>query len=93
MTLRRETEQRLAEIQQALASHDDKLLVRASHSLKSAAGLFEAKTVSETSALIERAARAGDTMTARQHIAQLQESAATMVADIDQWLSHNSSDT
>jgi len=86
LTLRRETEQRLEEIRKALANHDDKLLVRASHSLKSAAGLFEAKAVSDLSALIERAARTGDTKTASQHVTQLQEAATEMIEEIDQWL-------
>lgn len=87
LTLQSETEQRLDEIVRALTNHDDKLLVRASHSLKTAAGLFDARTVSETSASIERAARAGDTMTARQFVPQLQESAADMMSEIDHWLS------
>lgn len=86
MTLQRETTQRLGEIRQALSSHDDKLLVRASHSLKSAAGLFEALEVAEWSSAIERAARVGDTQTAKQHVTQLEESAATMIQEIDCWL-------
>jgi two-component system sensor histidine kinase/response regulator len=89
MTLQRETTQRLGEIRQALSSHDDKLLVRASHSLKSAAGLFEALDVAQWSAAIERAARVGDTQTAKQHVTQLEESAATMIQEIDSWLARN----
>lgn len=88
-TLRAETVQRIDEISRAFESQDDKLLVRASHSLKSAAALFEAKQVVEVSSAIENAARAGDTQSAQSHYDQLKQATAVMLAQIDQWLKMN----
>lgn len=85
-TLRKEALQRLEEMASAFASLDDKLLVRASHSLKSAAALFEAKQVVEISAVIERFARRGDTQTASQYYAELQQVTSWMIQEIDRWL-------
>ena len=85
-TLRQEATQRLDEITMALESHEDKLLVRASHSLKSAAALFEAQQVATAAADIEAAARVGDTYSVRQQLDQLRQVTLAMTADIDRWL-------
>jgi two-component system, sensor histidine kinase and response regulator len=85
-TLRTETRRRVEEITEALEAHDDKLLVRASHSLKSAAGLFDAWQLAEISSTIESAARLGDTRIARQSLQQLVHAADAVTAEIDDWL-------
>ncbi len=86
LTLQSEAKQRLAEISQALDDHDDKLLVRASHSLKSAAALFEADEVAELSADIEDHARAGETSFARQHFPELRDATTAILSRIHAWL-------
>ncbi len=85
-TLRQEAVQRLDEMTVALERHDDKLLVRASHSLKSAAALFDAKNVTSASAAVENAARVGDTQSAAQQFALLRLATSAMIQEIDQWL-------
>jgi two-component system, sensor histidine kinase and response regulator len=85
-TLKNEANQRLDELAQAIQSQDDKLLVRASHSLRSAAALFEAKQVVEVSGAIENAARLGDTQTAKEHYGQLRKVTSEMLLEIDRWL-------
>lgn len=85
-TLRAETTQRMDELTTAIANHDGKLLVRASHSLKSAAALFEAAQVSHISSRIETAARQGDMLVASERFAQLREITAEMLREIDAWL-------
>ncbi|MEZ6136206.1 MAG: PAS domain-containing protein [Pirellulaceae bacterium] len=86
VTLQTEAKQRLAELSQALDNHDDKLLVRASHSLKSAAALFEAHTVTDIAATIERFARAGETSNARQHFPALRDATTAILSRIHTWL-------
>jgi two-component system, sensor histidine kinase and response regulator len=85
-TLRNEAVQRIDEMASAFESHDDQLLVRASHSLKSAAALFEAKKVTEISAAMELAARQGDTQTASKHFSEMRTATAAMIDEIDRWL-------
>ena len=85
-TLRDETMRRMDEMVSAFESVDDKLLVRASHSLKSAAALFEARQVSDISGKIEAAARRGDTQTAQSLLGQLQEATRVMLMQIEDWL-------
>jgi HPt (histidine-containing phosphotransfer) domain-containing protein len=70
----------------ALERHDDKLLVRASHSLKSAAALFDAKKVTGASAAVENSARVGDTQSAAQQFAILRLATLAMIQEIDHWL-------
>lgn len=86
MTLRDEAVRRLEEMATALESQDDKLLVRASHSLKSAAALFEAKQVADVSASIEHSARLGDTQTAQSLYGQLHQVTSLMLQEIENWL-------
>ena len=85
-TLGQELRQRLNEISQALETHSDKLLVRASHSLKSAAALFEANRVVNIAAAIEQHARAGASAHARSRFPELREATAEILVVIDQWL-------
>lgn len=87
LTLEKETQQRLSEVSQALDNHDDKLLVRASHSLRSAAGLFEAHALAEVAARIEEHARAGQTSLARSDFSNLRQAANAILAEIQLWLS------
>ncbi len=86
ITLRDEAVRRLEEMVTALESQDDKLLVRASHSLKSAAALFEAKQVTDVSAQIEHSARLGDTQTAQSLFGQLHQATSLMLQEIERWL-------
>ncbi len=90
LTLEKETQQRLSEVSQALDNHDDKLLVRASHSLRSAAGLFEAHALAEVAARIEELARAGQTSRARSDFSNLRQAAHAILAEIQLWLSGES---
>ncbi|GAB5404701.1 MAG: hypothetical protein Aurels2KO_29320 [Aureliella sp.] len=86
-TLRNEVIQRLDELTSAISTSDAKLLVRASHSLKSAAYMFEAVRVSHISERIETAARAGDLTVAAERFAQLRQISNSMLQEIDAWLS------
>lgn len=85
-TLKSETIQRLEELSTAISQQDGKLLVRASHSLKSAAAMFEARAVSHTASSIENAARNGDFSVANQRFAELREISNLMLQQIDAWL-------
>lgn len=86
-TLQRETEQRLEEMSRAIETEDLRLLVRASHSLKSASALFEAYEVAKKSEIIETAARAGDLSQAEEHFTALRGPTIRMLDAIQQWLS------
>ncbi|MCA9130623.1 MAG: PAS domain-containing protein [Planctomycetales bacterium] len=85
-TLKRETAQRLDELTLAIETEDAKLLIRASHSLKSAAGLFQAEQVMDSAAVVETSARAGDLATAIKHFPQLRDAASAMLREIEAWL-------
>ncbi len=91
-TLRRETQQRLDEIALSIRTNDVRLLVRASHSLKSAAGLFEAQGVVLPAAEIELAARAGNIDAIDEKFGHLRSACHAMLAEIDRWLSTQSFD-
>ncbi len=86
-TLQSETHQRLDEIAQGIKSSDLRLLVRASHSLKSAAELFAAKQVTQWAAEIELLARAGSMEHIEENYGKLCEAAKVMLGEIDNWLS------
>ncbi len=86
-TLQKETHQRLDEIAQGIRSADLRLLVRASHSLRSAAELFAAKQVTEAAAEIERTARAGSMQNIDTNSATLRSAAEVMLSEIESWLS------
>ena len=86
-TLQKETHQRLDEITQGMRSADLRLLVRASHSLRSAAGLFAAQSVAQAAAEIEKAARAGSMVNIDANFATLRNSTEVMLSEIDNWLS------
>lgn len=85
-TLQREAAQRLEELSTSIETHDTKLLIRSSHSLKSAAALFEVDCVSQSAEIVERAARAGDVATAIENFPALRDNATAMVHEIDTWL-------
>ena len=86
-TLQKETHQRLDEIAQGIQRADLRLLVRASHSLKSAADLFAAKQVTLAGAEIEKESRAGSMANIATNYAVLREAAEVMLREIDNWLS------
>ena len=86
-TLQKETHQRLDEITQGMRSADLRLLVRASHSLRSAAGLFAAQSVSQAAAEIEKAARAGSMVNIDANFTTLRNFTEVMLSEIDNWLS------
>ncbi len=88
-TLQRETKQRLGELTQAIDSSDAKLLIRAAHSLRSAAGLFEANSVASVAGTIETLARSGNIAEAQQHFAELRNLTTKMLGEIDHWLENN----
>ncbi len=90
MTLRDEAQQRLTELSNALDTNDPKLLVRASHSLKSAAAMFRAATVAESSAQIELHARSGDIGGARQEFGLLRQHVNALLRAIDRKLATES---
>jgi CheY-like chemotaxis protein len=85
-TLQKETHQRLDEIAQGIQRADLRLLVRASHSLKSAAELFAAKQVMLAGAEIENAARAGSMANIDANYARLRAASEVMLGEIDNWL-------
>lgn len=89
-TLKLETLQRLDEISTGIASADFRLLVRASHSLKSAADLFEARQVTDLAAELEKAARAGDLGFIVNNFGETRSAARAMLNVIDQWLTQHS---
>jgi two-component system, sensor histidine kinase and response regulator len=85
-TFSKELRQRLNEISRALEMQEDKLLVRAAHSLRSAAALFEANWVVAVATEIEQHARAGDSHNAAAKFAELREATAEIITAIEQWL-------
>ncbi|HBE66733.1 MAG TPA: hypothetical protein DDW52_01160 [Planctomycetaceae bacterium] len=85
-TLAGEAQQRLDEVSTAISQGDAKLLVRASHSLKSAAAMFDAQQVSHVASRIETAARAGDMTVASDRFVDLRQITTAMLAEIDHWL-------
>jgi CheY-like chemotaxis protein len=86
-TLQKETQQRVDEIAQGIRSADLRLLVRASHSLRSAAGLFAAQHVALAAGTIEKAARAGSMLNIDENFEILREAAGIMLSEIENWLS------
>ena len=89
-TLRKETHQRLDEIAQGIKRQDLRLLVRASHSLKSAASLFAAQQVSDAAAAIESATRGGSLTNIQSNFEQLNAHSTAMLQAIDAWLNAKS---
>ncbi len=89
-TLQRETMQRLDELTRAIDNHDVKLLIRAAHSLRSAAALFEAEQVAQIAGLVEEQARSGHIAAAREHFPELRRVATQMLAEINAWLAAHS---
>jgi HPt (histidine-containing phosphotransfer) domain-containing protein len=61
-------------------------LVRASHSLKSAADLFAARPVSLAAEEIEKSARAGSMENIHQKFASLRDACRIMLDEIEGWL-------
>lgn len=85
-TLRSETIQRLEELTRAIDGNDAKLFIRAAHSLRSAAALFEADTVASIAGKAEEYARGGDIATATQQFDALRTVATQMLEQINGWL-------
>ncbi len=85
-TLQKETLQRLREIDEGIRRSDQRLLVRASHSLKSASELFAAEHVKKAAEAIETASRAGDLSNVHDNFAVLRAASQKMLAEIDLWL-------
>ncbi|MCC7337509.1 MAG: PAS domain-containing protein [Pirellulaceae bacterium] len=92
-TLQRETVQRLGELTQAIDGNDAKLLIRAAHSLRSAAALFEAEKVAAIAGEVEEQARSGHIAVARQHFDALRKVTTQMLAQINEWLEENNTPT
>ncbi len=89
-TLQKEALQRLNEIDEGLRRSDQRLLIRASHSLKSASELFAALEVKRAAETIENAARIGDMSDMRAKFDALQSVSQQMLAEIDRWLAAQS---
>ncbi|MEO8271262.1 MAG: response regulator, partial [Aureliella sp.] len=92
-TLQRETVQRLGELTQAIDGNDAKLLIRAAHSLRSAAALFEAEKVAAIAGEVEEQARSGHIAVARQQFDALRQVTTQMLEQINEWLEQNSTAT
>ncbi len=88
-TLQRETMQRLDELTKAIDTSDGKLLIRAAHSLRSAAALFEAHTVSQLAGTVEELARSGNIAKAGEHFSDLRLCTAQLLAQINDWLAEH----
>ena len=88
-TLRSETIQRLEELTRAIDGNDAKLFIRAAHSLRSAAALFEADTVASIAGKAEEDARSGDIATATQQFDALRTVATQMLEQINSWLANH----
>lgn len=84
--LRSETIQRLDELTRAIDDNDAKLFIRAAHSLRSAAALFEADTVARIAGKAEEHARSGDISTATQQFDSLRSVTTQMLEQINGWL-------
>ncbi len=89
-TLQRETIQRLGELTQAIDGNDAKLLIRAAHSLRSAAALFEAEQVAAIAGEVEEQARSGHITVARQQFDALRQVTTQMLNQINEWIEKNS---
>lgn len=85
-TLRQESQQRLAELTQAIDNSDSKLLIRAAHSLRSATSLFEANFVASIAGRMEALARSGDIAAAQAVFPDLRKATVQLQTMIDDWL-------
>ena len=85
-TMRAELVQRTTEIAQALQDDDLPLLTRAAHTLKSAAGLFEARSLQSLAQAIEDFARAREPDEIPALAEELQQAAEEVRQQIDSWL-------
>jgi CheY-like chemotaxis protein len=88
-TLRDEIRQRLDELTRGLAVNDLPLLIRASHSLKSAVGLFEAKEVARLSGDFEQSAREGDLPAVNQAFPALRAAIGQSLDEIAVWFAQH----
>lgn len=88
-TLQRETIQRLDELTKAIDTSDCKLLIRAAHSLRSAAALFEAQTVAQAAGTVEELARSGNIASAGEHFFALRQCTTQFLAQINAWLAEH----
>ncbi len=87
-TLRGEIRQRLDELTRGLAVSDLPLLIRASHSLKSAVGLFEAKELARLSGDFEQSARDGDMEAVAKGFPDLRNAIELALDEIAVWFAN-----
>ncbi len=85
-TLQREIRQRMDELTRGRASNDLPTVIRASHSLKSAVGLFEAKELTALAADFEQAARDGHLDIAIKLYPDVIKKCDEALQEIDSWL-------
>lgn len=84
-TLRDELVQRIAEIEVGLSKNDVALVVRAAHSLKSAVGLFEAKSLTHLANEMETMARDGNLHQVNRLFPDLRRLAEQAADEIANW--------
>jgi two-component system, sensor histidine kinase and response regulator len=89
-TLATEMRQRLDEIVHGLEKSDLPLVIRASHSLKSAVGLFGAKPMVAIANQMEQSARDGDLASVSTLFPPLRDQASLIQREIDDWLASRS---
>jgi PAS domain S-box-containing protein len=85
-TLRGEIRQRLEELTRGLSDSELPLVIRAVHSLKSAVGLFEAKSLADLAGELEISARDGDLEAVSKRFPMLQEEIERALDEIAAWL-------
>ena len=88
-TMQSELLQRTEEILHATAEMEWSVLIRAAHTLKSAAQLFEARSLYNVAQSIEGFARAGETNEIPLLIAELRDASESVRRAIDDWLVHH----
>jgi PAS domain S-box-containing protein len=85
-TLQREIRQRMDELTRGRANNDLPIVIRASHSLKSAVGLFEAKELTDLAADFEQAARDGHLDIVNKLYPHLIQKCDEALEEVDGWL-------
>ncbi|GIW97630.1 MAG: hypothetical protein KatS3mg111_0963 [Pirellulaceae bacterium] len=89
LTLRNELMQRLNEISEGFDSDNPKMLVRAAHSLRSAADMFHGREVVEAARCVELKGRGGDISGARQDFARLRRCVQEMLVALEDHLARS----
>jgi PAS domain S-box-containing protein len=85
-TLQKEIRQRMDELSKGKKNNDLPVVIRASHSLKSAVGLFEAKELTKLAAEFEQAARDGHLDITNKLYPDLIKRCHEALEEIDRWL-------